>query len=452
MTMTSSATKTIPNVPGSFLIGSLFPFLWNRFGFMERMSRDYGEIARLKIGPLSLVFINSAELFQDLMVERINDFEKGELQARVFRPVLGNSLNIAEGQGHRKRRKLLAPVFQPRHLGSYADTIVAFTDKAQRSWANHTTFELFETLQNLALEIMGKLLFDYDSFDQTDPFWQAVITATGYLDYQFTHPVTLPLSWPTPYNRRVRSQLALLNSRIYSLIKQRRADSQKDQGDLLSKLLECKYEDGTSIDDLELRNDIMFTLIAGYDNTSAALAWTFYLLTQNPDAYLKLQQEVDEVLGERVATYADLPQLTYTTQVFKEALRLYPVSSLVARVAKTKTQLGAYPIRKGEMVVLSPLVFHRHPDIYAQPEKFEPERFSPENERKIPRYAYLPFGLGSRTCIGNHFSMIEGVLLIATLTKAITVELIPGQQIVPVPKEVLRTKYGIQVRVNRRTK
>ncbi len=449
MTMISAATKAVPNVPGKPLIGSLVPFFWNRFGFMEQMSRDYGEIARLKIGPLSLVFINSAELFQDLMVERMADFEKGEMQARAFRPVLGDALNIAEGQEHRQRRKLVAPVFQPRHLSSYADTIVAYTDKAQGRWSNHTTLELFETLQNLALEIMGKLLFDYDSFDQTDPLWQAVTTATGYLDYQFTHLVPLPLSWPTLYNRKVRPQLALLNSRIYSLIKQRRA-YQEDHGDLLSKMLECKYEDGTGIDDLELRNDIMFTLIAGYDNTSAALAWTFYLLTQNPEAYHKLQQEVDQVLGERVATYADLPQLTYATQVFKEALRLYPVSSLMARLAKTDTQLGAYPIRKGEMVVLSPLVFHHHPDVYAQPERFEPERFSPENERKIPRYAYLPFGLGTRTCIGNHFSMIEGVLLIATLAKAVTLELVPGQQIVPIPKEVLRAKNGIQVSVNRR--
>jgi len=214
------------------------------------------------------------------------------------------------------------------------------------------------------------------------------------------------------------------------------------RGDLLTMLLGARDDDGTAMDDGQILDEVLTFFVAGHETTALALSWSFYLLTQHPDAAARLYAEVDAVLGDRAPTYADLPRLPYALRVLKEALRLYPPSSAILRVALRDTVLEdgrgrRYPIRKGAAVVFSQYVLHRRPDYFPDPERFDPERFRPDAERALPRYAYLPFGAGHRVCIGSHFATMEGHLLLATIARTLRFTL--AESATPVAPELVLT-------------
>jgi len=202
-----------------------------------------------------------------------------------------------------------------------------------------------------------------------------------------------------------------------------------------------------------LRDEALTLFGAGHETTATVLTWAWYLLATHPDSYQKLLQEVDTVLQGRTPTYANLAHLPYSLQVFKEALRMYPPAYAMARVALHDLEIDGYPVRERQTVVIPMYAIHRRPDYYPNPEVFRPERFASENEKALPRYAYMPFGAGPRICIGNHFAMMEGHLLLATLAQRVSFELLPGQHIEPDPTKTItiRPKYGIKMVVRRRS-
>ena len=202
--------------------------------------------------------------------------------------------------------------------------------------------------------------------------------------------------------------------------------------------------------DRQVYDEAVTLFVAGHETTANALTWTFWLLARHPECYDRLQRELDAVLAGRPPTAADLPRLPYALQVFKEAMRLYPPSSGLLRVALRDTEIGGYPIRRRTSVLCSQYVLHRRPDSFPEPERFDPERFTPERERELPRYAYLPFGAGHRVCIGNHFALLEGHLLLATLAQRVRFELATGQDVAPRLLVTLRPAREIAVRVRRR--
>jgi cytochrome P450 len=206
------------------------------------------------------------------------------------------------------------------------------------------------------------------------------------------------------------------------------------------------------MNDEQISDESVTLFSTGYETIAAVLTWTWYLLAGHHDVYQKVQQEVDNVLKGRPPVYTDLAQLPYCSQVFKETMRLYPPAYAISRVALRDIKIGDYLIHKRQTVVVAPYVLHRNQDYFPDPEQFNPERFTPENEERLPRYSYLPFGAGPRICIGNYFAMMEMHLLLATLAQRVTFELIPGQEIVSDPSKTftLRPRYGVKVIVRRR--
>ncbi len=235
------------------------------------------------------------------------------------------------------------------------------------------------------------------------------------------------------------------------MINERRA-SANDKSDFLSILLQTREEDGSRMSDEQISDESLTLFGAGHETTATALIWAWYLLASHPDAYRKMQQEIDSVLQGRTPTYTDLADLPYTLQVFKETLRLYPPAYAFTRTALHEVEINDYLIPAMGLVMVSPYVIHRKSDYFPDPEKFDPERFTPEKEKRLPRYAYIPFGAGPRICIGNHFAMMEGHLLLATLAQRVTFELVPGQHIVPDPNKsiTIRPRYGVKMVVRRR--
>ena len=441
------AGRPIPRLRERPFLGSALALRREPLAVYQRVVRECGDIGLLHFGPFPIVFLNSPELIGAWLVERAGDFDKGEPQRRAFRPWVGQGLLSSEGELHRTQRKLLAPSFTPRRVAGYAATIVDYAERNQAAWADGAEIGLSREMTGLTMSIVSKALLDTEVSGE-DRLGAAITEGMRHINYLFNHPFPLPLWVPTPRNRRTRRAMALLQRHVRGMIAARRADA-ADRGDVLSLLLQARDEAGQGMSDRQVYDEAVTLFVAGHETTANALTWAFWLLARHPECYDRLQREVDAVLAGRPPTAADLPRLPYALQVFKEAMRLYPPSSGLMRIALRDTEIGGYPIRRRTTVLSSQYVLHRRPDTFPEPERFDPERFAPERERELPRYAYLPFGAGHRVCIGNHFALLEGHLLVATLAQRVRFELASGQDVAPQLLVTLRPAREIAVRVRR---
>lgn len=445
-------TRTIPGIAELPLVGSLWAFQRDRMGLFLRIARECGDIGRLHFASFPAVLITSSELTQKFLVEHAYDFYKGEAMHRAFEPIIGHGLFISEGDFHRRQRKLMAPSFQPRHIVSYADAMVHYGELAQKDWQDGETIDIGREMTHITMSIVGKVLFDADVFTESDELGNAITVVLEQTNYTLSHLFPVPPNWPVPRNRRVKRALAVLDRRIHEMVVERQA-SATEKNDLLSVLLNAREEDGSTMSDKQVRDEALTLFAAGHETTATALTWVWYLLAAHPDVYQKVQQEVDTVLQGRAPTYTDLARLPYALQVLKEAMRLYPPAYAVSSVALHDVHLGDYLLRKDETVIVGIHAMHQRADYFPDPERFDPERFTPDNEKRLPRYAYIPFGAGPRICIGNHFAMMEGHLLLATLAQRVSFELVSGQQIEPDPSKTITTrpKYPMKMIVRRRS-
>lgn len=438
----TTATKTIPYVHELPLIGSSPAFMRkDRLTFLLRVAQE-GDVWGFHLGPIPVILFNKAEHVQSILVEHAYDFSKGRLIHQAFG---GNGLFVSEGEFHRRQRKLMAPVFQPRHIASYAETIVQYGERIQQEWQDGAVVDLNQQMIALTMSIIGKVLFDADVFNETDELGAAMAIGFEYTTRRLSSLFMPPLSWPTPRNLRTRKATQEVQDRMQRMIDARRKSS-TGRNDLLSILLQARDEDGKEMSDAQLMDECLTLLGAGHETTAAALAWTWCFLCQHSDVYQKVQHEVDSVLQGRTPTYDDLARLPYCLQVFKETMRLYPPAAAILREALHDIEIDGYLVPKGYSVFLSPYTLQRKPEYFPDPETFDPERFTPEREKQLPRYAYIPFGAGPRICIGNHFALMEGQLLIATLAQRVTFTLVPGQTIEPDPVHNLALRPGGKVK------
>ena len=450
-TITRKHLKPIPSIKEPLLIGSISEYKRDRLSFFLHVAQKCGDIGCFHFGPFPLILLNTSEFIHSVLVAHAYDFDKGVYMHNAFRPVIGNGLFISEGEFHRKQRKLMAPAFQPLHLVSSADVMVGYGERMQEAWQDGKTIDIGREMTHVTMSIVVKVLFDADVFTEAGKLGVAITTILEHASYATSRFLPIPYNWPIPRHQRTKKALIVLRDRVQKMIDERRT-STEERGDFLSILLQAREEDGTGMSDEQIRDEALTLFGAGHETIATALTWAWYLLASHPKVYQKMQQEVDSVLQGRAPTYTDLAHLPYTLQVFKETMRLYPPAYAMSRVALHDIELDGYLIRKMQTVAMSPYTIHRRPDYFPDPEKFEPERFTPENENQLPRYAYIPFGAGPRICIGNHFAMMEGHLLLATLAQRVTFEQVPEQHIVPDPSKTvtIRPKYGLKMIVRRR--
>ena len=440
----------IPQLPALPFLGNIRDFRSNRLELLLRVTRECGDIGVFRVGPLPVVLVNSPDYVSRILVEDAAAFEKSPMLRQHLRPLLGNGLVSSENQFHRRQRKLVAPAFQHQRVTTYADVMTTYTERIQESWVDGATIDIADEMRRLTMWIVGKTLFDADVLSEAEEIGQTITTFAHVANEMANTLVRIPTSWPTRRGQRFRSAIARLDATIHRMIEQRRQGDQ-DRGDLLAMLLQAHDEDdGSFMTDQQVRDEAVTLFIAGHETTATALTWTWYLLTQYPEVYAKLRAELDQVLAGRAPTFADLNELPYTLQVFKEAMRIYPPAWVILRQAKQPVDLGQYRLPAGMRVAVSPYTLHRRVDYFPVPERFDPERFAQHAERQLPRYAYLPFGAGQRVCIGNHFALMEAQLIIATLVQRVTLELIPGQRIEAESLATLRPRHGIEMRVQRR--
>jgi cytochrome P450 len=444
--------RNVPYIDGSHpLAGHLTEFRRDRLGLLARMARA-GDVAALRLGPFPVLLFNRPEHIQRILVERAYDFDKGVAVHRVFRSVIGDGIFSSEGELHRRQRKLMAPSFQPRHIAAYAEIMGHYGEHIQQTWPDGDVVDINHEMTRLTMSIIGKALFDADVFTEADELGAAMNLTLSYVSRTMARLFPPPYGWPLPGNRRTQRAVEVLRTHIRGFIAERRAAC-ATRSDFLSLLLQARDEEGRPMSDEQLLAECLTLFGAGHETTAAALTWCWYLLCRHPASYQQVLQEVDRVLGGRTPTVADLAQLPCCLQVLKEALRLYPPAYATSRRALSDIEIDGYLVRRYQVVLLSPYTLHRREEYYPQPEHFDPQRFTPERERLLPRHAYLPFGAGPRICIGNHFSVLEGHLLLATLAQRVGFTLISGQEepaVDPFHHLTLRPAGALYVRVHRR--
>lgn len=442
--------KSIHFLKGVPLLGNLPDFTRDRLGLFQRMART-ADVCGIHFGPFPGILFNKPEHVQSIFVQHAYAFDKGSAVHNIIRPSIGDGIISSEGEFHRHQRKLMAPAFQPRQIENYADIISYYGEKTLHTWADGEVIDLNQHMSNITMSVIGKTLFDADVFTATGELGAAMLTTFEYVSHAFSAPFQLPYSWPLPRHRRMRKAAALLRSYMQRFIDERRAHP-REREDFLSLLLKARDDEGEAMSDDQVMTECLTLFGAGYETTAAALCWSWYLLCQHPEIYGQVHDEVDSVLQGRTPTYADLEHLPLCLQVLKEALRLYPPAYATCRRALDDIEIDGYLIRKGWAALLVPYTLHRREDAFPHPERFDPSRFAPEREKALPRYAYIPFGAGPRVCLGLHFSLMEGHLLLATLAQRAHFTLLPDQRMNPdlVEHLVLRPAENLYVKVKKR--
>jgi cytochrome P450 len=415
---------------------------------MPKLQRDYGDIVTMRYYNFRVFFVSHPDYIEQVLVTDNRKFIKGRI-LRKNRQLFGNGLLTSEGDFWLRQRRLAQPAFHRARIASYADTMVRFALRIASEWSGGEERDIHAEMMRLTLSIVAKTLFDADVDREAKSVGQA-LEAIMHLNSDFRKLLITPTWLPTPRKVRATFATAKLNRIIYRFIDERRATG-TDNGDLLSMLLAARDDDGSRMTNRQLRDESITIFLAGHETTANALSWTWMLLAQNPQVEATLHEELDRVLGGRAPTIDDLPNLRYTGHVVSESMRLYPPAWGMARLAIEDTEIAGYQIAKGCGVSLAQWVVHRDPRWFEAPLEFRPERWEGDLLKRIPRFAYFPFGGGPRQCIGNNFAVMEATLLLATLAQQFRISLMPGREIIPAASITLRPKTGIWGKIEKRT-
>jgi cytochrome P450 len=443
------ATALLPPGPkGHFLSGSLPEFSQDRLGFFTRCAREYGAMVAFRLGRRLVYLLNDADAIEYVLVTGSRNFTK-HFAVRMNRLLTGYGLIGSEGDFWLRQRRLIQPAFLRERVASYGANMVAAAERRLAAWQHGATCDMHVEMAQITLEIVAEALFGADVTASSRDVGTALEEALRCLVARMRNLIILPEWLPTPTNLRLRRAVRRLDAIVYGIIKQRRLRHEK-RNDLLSLLLHARDEDGSHMTDQQLRDETMTLFLAGHETTALALTWTWYLLAQHPEVEAQLLDELQRVLGGRTPTAADLPRLRYTERVIQEVMRLYPPVYAIGREAIHDCEIGGYHVPAGTTLLMSQWVMHRNPRYFAAPEVFNPDRWTEERAKRLPKYAYFPFGGGPRVCIGNTFALLEAVLVLATLLPKVRFAPLPDHPVRPRALVTLRPEYGIKGIIARR--
>ena len=432
-----------PGPKGRFLIGHLPEINRDPLHYTLQYVREYGDVVRWQFGPFPAITVNHPDLVEQVLVTQARNFVKSSVYRRGLR-ILGNGLLTSEGEFWQRQRRLVQPAFHQERIAAYAQVMVDYANELLNQWQDGEIRDVHQDMMSLTSQIASKTLFDVDITEETEGV-QAALNAVMDFNAQLSNQYLVPAWVPTPSNLRYQRAIQQLDAIIYRIIEQRRANG-KDTGDLLSMLLQIRDEsDGTQMTNQQVRDEAMTLFLAGHETTANALTWLWFLLSQHPQVEAKLQEELKTVLGSRTPTVADIRQLHYTEAVVLEAMRLYPPVWGMSRVASQECRLGGYDVKAGTTVFVSQWAMHRDPRFYENPEVFDPARWADNRLKKLPTFAYFPFGGGQHICIGKAFAMMEAVLLVATIAQKFRLTLQADHPVTPQPSLTLRPKYGMKM-------
>ncbi len=442
-------SKVLPPGPkGRFLIGTLPKISRDWLTFLEQCAKQYGDVFYFRFLNIPICYLVRPEHIESVLVTQYHNFIKSK-DYRAMRRIFGNGLLVSEGEFWRRQRRLAQPAFHRECIAAYSRLMVSYAERMLGAWRDGETADVHQEMMKLTLDIVGKALFDADVGGDSRDVGAALNVAMEQFLTRVNTAFLIPEILPTPGNLRFQKAMRRLDQIVYRIIQARRESGQVG-GDLLSMLLAAQDEDGSHMTDRQLRDETMTLFLAGHETTANALSWTWYLLAQHPETEAKLVAELSGLLGGRAPTLDDLGRLPYTERVLKESLRLYPPAWGIGREAVDEFEIGGYRLPAGTNVFLCQWLVHRDPRYWDDPERFNPDRWTPEFEKQLPRFAYFPFGGGPRTCIGASFATMEATVLLATIAQRFKLTLVPGHPVELFPSITLHPKHGIKVVLSRR--
>ncbi|HTB79612.1 MAG TPA: cytochrome P450 [Opitutaceae bacterium] len=419
--------------------------------FLASLATEYGDIARFRLGWQEIWLLSHPDLIHEALVTQAAKFVKSSAmqRARIF---MGDSLLVSVGEAHRRQRQLVLPAFHRSRLAGYADTMMACAVQTRDRWRAGDEVDIAPEMNQLTLAIAGRALFSSDVEGDVQKISAAVTVLIENLSRMMMPLASAFLRLPLPANRRLNAARTALDEIIYRLIRERRAGGPEASHDLLSMLVfaEDAENPGSHLSDEEVRDQAMGAFLAGHETTANALAWTWWLLSQNPGAESLLHAELDQVLAGRPPTLDDLRALSFTEKVVREAMRLFPPVWAMGRRALEPARIGGYNLPRGALVLASPWVVHQDARYFAEPLAFRPERWTPAMTEALPLFAYFPFGGGPRRCIGENFAWMELILVMATLAQRWRLRAAPGAAAFTEPRITLRMQAGLRLKLEPR--
>lgn len=442
---------------------------WVNFGqpipLFEHLHRTFGGIAHYRFLGNHIIFVNDPEFVQEVLINQAQSFVR-ERTIKRMKILLGEGLITSDDPIHMRQRRLIAPAFHRQRIAGYAEEIATAARIVADSWSEGQEIDASDAMMRLSLRIVARTLFDSEVDDDILSVADEANTVMGLYNFLIAFPrLESFLHWPIPGVIQFRRAKRRLDAIVDRLIAGRRTLSPEQlagKGDLLSMLVAAHYEEEdapptaavTGMTDSQVRDEVLTIFLAGYETVANGLTWTWYLLSQNPEARERMFAEVDEVLGRgpgaRAATLEDYGRLRYTEMVFAEAMRLYPPAWAMGRQSTAPVTLGEYRIPAGAHFFISQYILHRSEEYWDEPLAFRPERHTPEAKAARPRFVYFPFGGGRRQCIGESFAWMEGVLAIATIAQRWKLDFVPRFPVEPEAKITLRPRFPMMMRVEAR--
>jgi cytochrome P450 len=427
---------------------NLLLFRKDSLSFLKKISQEYGDIVRFKIGSLPVVYINHPDHIKEVLSTQNSNFVKGR-PLELAKKLLGEGLLTSEGEYHKQHSRIMQPAFHRKMMEAYSPAMSEYANRLMKGWKDGGEVDMMKDMIQMSTGIAGKTLFSVDlekDAPEINKSLESVLNIFGR--------ITLPLSeWllkiPLPGTIRFFKAKNKLDNTIYKIINDRKNTPQKNT-DLLGLLLQAQEDPNGGFDDKQIRDEALTLLLTAFDTTSLALTWTWYLISQHPQIEAELHQELDRVLQGRTPSWEDYPKLEFTKMVFTESMRLYPPIYLIARQSIKPIEMGGYRIPAKTMVLISPYLIQRDSRFFQEPELFNPKTWSNRVSNQSSKYEYFPFSEGPRSCIGQHYAWLEGIMVLATIAQNWKIRLAPDQKVETSQLLNLRPKYGMRMQLFKR--
>ncbi len=435
-----------PGPRGHLLTGNSREFYKDQLRFLTDIAREFGDVVRLRFLHLPVYVLNNPKHIEWVFGSR-NFIKPMSLRMPLQRRIFGNGLLSSQGELWLRERRLTQIAFHRDRVATYGAAMVACAKEMLAGWQSGEIRDVYDDMRTLALEIAAKCLFSVDMSGDGAMVRDVCNTIIKVFASQGGPLWVLDNLFPTPNNLRFRKAINQLDKIIYDLISRHRREHA--QGDnLLSILISSEDEDGSRMSYQQLRDELATLLFASHEAAALVLTWTCYLLALYPEAQATVVSELRGLLNSRkTLEAADVPALSYTRKVVLEAMRLYPPNRSVGREALNDCEIGDYHVPAGAQIMMSQWVVHRDSRYFDSPKQFRPDRWTPEFMKQLPKYAYFPFGGGPRVCVGQHFAMMEAILVIATILRRFKLTLVEGQVVEPRPVVLLRPRNAVKIRL-----
>jgi len=449
--MSVVTSRRVPPGPTGYPLVGVFPKARrDPLGFFGDCARRYGDVVSMRLGAHHVYLLRHPDHVKHVLLDRAHAYAKGPPATRV-RAVFGDSLTVIDGERWRQRRRQVQPAFHPGHHAQLAAVVQRATSEMLERWRplaeGGAVVEMVSEMRRLTQTIIIRACFGELHSAEVTALSEALDVAVGHVDRQLWSALGW-LNMPTPARIRHRRALGAIDTFVSRKVKEAHR-STPSPGTLLAAFLESPVAaGGEPLSDAELHDELKTVLVAGHTTTASALAWIWYVLSEHPHAREQLEAECRGE-GSHPPGVDALPRPGYTRRVIEEILRLYPPTWLTARTPVEDDTLDGYTIPAAALVLLSPYLTHRHPDIWAAPDRFDPDRFTPERAAARPAFAHFPFGGGPRRCVGSAFATIEMQLIVSAVAQRYRLTVLPGARIVPIAGLTLRPSPSVPIQLQR---